>query len=136
MRQLLHPYFVFNSIEFEGIKTWVVELLPYTQKQHGVLVFEPLFDQGAAAIEVPHHAGERDVVLFMPRGDGDFSALDSDGTVFHVLFFGLTKIGADTMTVIVIATPSHRGQSPFHYLLLKLRLQLADKVIPVAQYAR
>lgn len=73
----------FNSLEFEGIKSWVVELLPHAQEQHGVLVFEPLLNQGAASVKVPHHVGERDVVLLVPGGDGDFGPFDVDNAILH-----------------------------------------------------
>lgn len=34
------PSLVFNSLEFEGIESRVVKLLPNTQEQHGVLVLD------------------------------------------------------------------------------------------------
>ena len=49
---------VFNSLEFEGIKTRVVELFPHAQEQHRILVLKPLLDQRATAVEVLHHVGQ------------------------------------------------------------------------------
>ena len=50
---------ILNSLEFDGIKTGVVDPLPDAEKQNRVLVLEPLLDQRAVPVEIPHHAGER-----------------------------------------------------------------------------
>ncbi|OGA35393.1 MAG: hypothetical protein A3G80_12710 [Betaproteobacteria bacterium RIFCSPLOWO2_12_FULL_62_13b] len=42
--EAVSPGLVFNSLEFEGIKTRVVELFPYAQEQHRIFVLEPLLD--------------------------------------------------------------------------------------------
>ena len=47
-----------NFLEFEGIKTRVMNPFPDAKEEHGVLVFEPLLDERAAALEVPYHVGE------------------------------------------------------------------------------
>lgn len=47
-----------NSLEFEGIKTKVVDALPDSKKEEGAFVLEPLFDEGSRPIEVPHHVSE------------------------------------------------------------------------------
>ncbi len=54
--------FISNSIEFEGIKTGVVDALPDAKEQYGVLVLEPLLNQGTCSVKVPHHVGERNIV--------------------------------------------------------------------------
>ena len=52
------PGVVFNSLEFGGIKTRVVELLYYTPKQHSVFVFKPLLYLCTVAGEVLHPIGQ------------------------------------------------------------------------------
>ncbi len=47
-----------NSLEFDGIKTRVVNLLPHAEEENGVFVFQPLFDQRAAAIKAFDHVGQ------------------------------------------------------------------------------
>ena len=79
--------FIFNSLEFEGIKIGVVDPLPYSEKQHGVLVFQPLLDQRAASVEVPHHVGERNVVALRLGQNRDGRAHHFDGRAFG-LFHG------------------------------------------------
>jgi hypothetical protein len=68
-----------NSLEFEGIKIRVVNPLPDAQEEDGILVLEPLLDEGAATIEIPHHVGQRDVVAVFLGHDGDGRALNFDG---------------------------------------------------------
>jgi hypothetical protein len=47
-----------NSLEFEGIKTRVVDALPDSKEEGGAFVLEPLFNEGSSSIEVPHHVSE------------------------------------------------------------------------------
>ena len=70
---------VSNSLEFEGIKTGVVNLLLDVKEEDGVLVFEPLLDQDTATLEILHHVGERDIIAVFRGQDGDVRALDFDG---------------------------------------------------------
>ena len=74
---------IFNSLEFEGIKISVVNAVPHTKEQDGVLVFEPLFDGGSSSIEVPHHVGEGDVVAARLSQDSDGYSLDFDRGSFR-----------------------------------------------------
>ena len=71
--------FVSNSLEFEGIKTGVVDALPDTQEEHGILVLEPLLDESSRTVKVPHPVGERDVIALRLLKDSDGGALDFDG---------------------------------------------------------
>jgi hypothetical protein len=74
--------FISNSLEFEGIKTRVVNLLPDAKEEHCVLVFQPLFDEGAAALEIPHHVGERNIVAVLLGDDCDGRALNCNSGRF------------------------------------------------------
>jgi hypothetical protein len=60
-----------KSLEFEGIKTGVVDAFPDAEEQDGVLVLEPLLNQRACSIKVPHHVGERNIVAARLREDCD-----------------------------------------------------------------
>lgn len=68
-----------NSLEFEGIKTGVVDTFPDAEEQDGVFILEPLLDQRARSIEVPHQ---------MKSGTG--SPFESPKAIrfpdFHVIF--------------------------------------------------
>ena len=81
--ETIAPGLVSNSLELEGIETGIVDLLPYAQEQHGVLILEPLLDQGASALEALHHVGQRDVVLLVPGRNRDLGALHGDAAVLH-----------------------------------------------------
>jgi hypothetical protein len=65
-----------NSLEFEGIKIGVVDPLPDAKEQDGVLVLEPLLNQRASSIEVPHHVSERNIVTARLRKDADGRSLN------------------------------------------------------------
>ena len=67
-----------NSLEFEGIKTWVIDTFPNTEEQNGVLVLEPLLNQGAGSVEVPHHVGERNIVTTRLSENADGCALSGE----------------------------------------------------------
>ncbi len=71
-----------NSLEFEGIKTGVVDTFPDTEEQNSVLVLEPLLNQGACPVEVPHHVGERNIVTTRLSENADGCALNGDGASF------------------------------------------------------
>ena len=71
-----------NSLEFEGIKTGVVDALPDSEEQDGVFILKPLFDQRARAIEVPHHVCERNIVSIRLCENADGCALDLDSGAF------------------------------------------------------
>ena len=86
-----------NSLEFEGIKTGVVDAFPDAEEQDGVLVLEPLLNQRACSIKVPHHVGERNIVAARLREDCDGRALNfNDGfpCSFHRSIFANSE-GAD-----------------------------------------
>ena len=53
-----------NSLEFDGIKILVVNLLPNAEKKHGVLALEPLLDERATALKIPHHVSKRTALRF------------------------------------------------------------------------
>jgi hypothetical protein len=78
---MTEPGLVFNSLEFGGIKIRIVELFPDAEEKDGILVLEPLLDEGGAALEVTHHVGKGDVVFILPPDDGDLGAPHVDGGV-------------------------------------------------------
>ena len=47
-----------NSLEFEGIKNRVVYLFPDAEEEDGVLVLEPLLNQGSRPIKIANHVRE------------------------------------------------------------------------------
>jgi hypothetical protein len=63
------------SIEAEGTKPEVVELLPHAQEQHDVLGSQPLPNQGTATVKVPDHVGQRDAISLVLRGKGNVCPL-------------------------------------------------------------
>jgi hypothetical protein len=65
-----------NSLEFEGIKTWVVDAFPDAEEQDRVFIFEPLLDQCASSIEVAHPVGERNVISTRLRENADGCSLN------------------------------------------------------------
>ena len=46
---------IFNSLEFEGIKTWIVDLLPNTEKENSIIGSKPIFNESPFAIKATHH---------------------------------------------------------------------------------
>jgi hypothetical protein len=71
-----------NSLEFEGIKNGVIDAFPNAEEQDGVFILEPLLDQRARAIEVPHHVGERNIVSTRLRENAVGCALNLDAAGF------------------------------------------------------
>jgi hypothetical protein len=59
------PGFVSNSLEFEGIKNRVVELLPHSEEENGVFVLKPLLDECPSALKMADHVGEGNAVAFL-----------------------------------------------------------------------
>ena len=53
--QLNNPKF--NSLEFEGIKFWVIQLFPYSKEKYRVLVLEPLLNQSRTSLKLRNHIG-------------------------------------------------------------------------------
>ena len=60
------PGFISNSLESGGIKIRVVDLLPHSEEEHRVLVFQPLLDESVSALKVLHHVRKRDVIVSIP----------------------------------------------------------------------
>jgi len=54
---------IFNSLEFEGIKNRIIDLLSDTKKQHRVLALEPLLNKCATTIKIPYHISQRNIVV-------------------------------------------------------------------------
>jgi hypothetical protein len=52
------PDLVFNSLKFEGIRPWVIELLPDIEDEHRPLAFEPLLDERTLTLEISAHVRE------------------------------------------------------------------------------
>ena len=71
-----------NSLEFEVFKIGVVDPLPDAKKQDGVLVLEPLLNQRASSIEIPHHVSERNKVSAWLQKDTDGCSLNLDRASF------------------------------------------------------
>ena len=79
----------FNPVEFDGIKTGVVDLLPDTEEFDGVAVAQPVANQIVAGfrIAVSGDIGEADVVVPFDAGDADFA-----GENFDLLAHGLVGV--------------------------------------------
>jgi hypothetical protein len=73
----LHP----NPVEFDGIKTRVVEPLPDSEELHGIAIAQPVADHVVRVIWVlePGDVGQADRVLPAPRKHGDVGAQNLDG---------------------------------------------------------
>ena len=89
----LHP----NPVEFDGIETRVVELLPDTEEFQRVPVAQPVSDEvvGVVAILVAGNVRERYVVVGAAGNDGDRGAFHFD--LGHVQF---RSRAASSLTVI------------------------------------
>ena len=74
----------FNPIEFDGIKTGVVELLPDAEEFDGVAVAEPVGDEVVRpfGVFVAGDVGKAEVVLPVFGKHGDGCALDRDAGAF------------------------------------------------------
>jgi len=64
-----------NPVEFDGIKTGIVDLLPETEELEGVAVAQPVADQVVTGIRVfvAVDVGEADVILVVDTGEADFA---------------------------------------------------------------
>ena len=82
IRVVVQSRLISNSLEFEGIKNGVIDAFPNAEEQDGVFILEPLLDQRAHAIEVPHHVGERYIVSTRLRENADGCALNLDAAGF------------------------------------------------------
>jgi hypothetical protein len=73
----------FNPIEFDGIKTGVVQLLPDAQELDSVAVAEPVGDQVIRpfGVFVAGDVGDADEFLLVLRKNRDGRSLDFDGYV-------------------------------------------------------
>ena len=69
-----------NPVEFDGIKTGIVDLLPETEELEGVAVAQPVADQVVTGIRVfvAVDVGEADVILVVDTGEADFAAENFD----------------------------------------------------------
>ena len=76
----VQPCLFSNPIEFDGIKTRVVQPLPKTQELNRVPIPHPVLDEviRPLTVFVTGDVRETDVVLLLPRQDGDNRALDFD----------------------------------------------------------
>lgn len=70
---------VSNSLEFEGIKIRIVELLPDSEEEHRNLSLEPLLDESNATVEVSHYIGQGNEIAQLLGEDGNGCPLDFDG---------------------------------------------------------
>ena len=70
----------FNPIEFDGIKTGIVDLLPEAEELDGVAVSEPVGDQVVRALRVfvAGDVGQVDVILVVDAGEADFAGENLD----------------------------------------------------------
>ena len=77
----VQPSLTFNPIEFDGIKTRVVEALPNTEELDGVPTPQPVEDDvvGSFTILESGNVGEADVVLVPLFKDRDGGTLYVDG---------------------------------------------------------
>jgi len=57
------PGLISNSLESGGIKIRVVDLLPHTEEEHSIFVFQPLLDKGTPTVKVLYHVRKRDVIF-------------------------------------------------------------------------
>ena len=84
----VEPGLLFNSIEFDGIKTGMVDLLPEAKEFDSVAVSEPVGDQVVRALRVfvAGDVGQADVILVVDAGEADFA-----GEHFDFLRHGLSR---------------------------------------------
>jgi hypothetical protein len=70
----------FNPIEFDGIKTGIVDLLPEAEEFDGVAIAQPVEDQviGALRILVAGDVGQADIILVVDAGETNFAGEDFD----------------------------------------------------------
>ena len=77
-----------NPVEFDGIKTGVVDLLPKPEEFEGVAVAQPVADQVVAGVRVfvAGDVGQADVILVVDAGEADFA-----GKHFDFLRHGISR---------------------------------------------
>ena len=70
----------FNPVEFDGIKTRVVDLLPDAEELDGVAVAEPVADEVVTGVRVfvAGDVGQADVILVVDAGEANFTGEDFD----------------------------------------------------------
>jgi hypothetical protein len=78
----------FNPIEFDGIKTGIVDLLPEAEEFDGVAIAQPVEDQviGALRILVAGDVGQADIILVVDAGESNFAGED-----FNFLAHGFSR---------------------------------------------
>ena len=69
-----------NPIEFDGIKTGIVDLFPEAEKLESVTIAQPIGDQVVRAfyVFVAGNVGQADVILVVHTGEADFAGKDFD----------------------------------------------------------
>ncbi len=69
-----------NPVEFDGIRTGVVDLLPKPEEFEGVAVAQPVADQVVAGVRVfvAGDVGQADVILVVDAGEADFAGKHFD----------------------------------------------------------
>lgn len=89
--EAVQPGLHFKPVEFDGIKTRVVELLPDAEKFHGVSVSDPVAHKivGTVGVLDPGDVRKADEVLFLLGQNGDSGPLYLDGR-FAVLSHGFS----------------------------------------------
>jgi hypothetical protein len=76
----VQPSHFSNPIEFDGIKTGIVDLLPQAEEFEGVAVSEPVGDQVVAGVRVfvAGNIGQADIILIVDPGEADFTGENFD----------------------------------------------------------
>ncbi len=69
-----------NSIEFDGIKTGIVNLFPEAEKLEGVAVAQPIANEVVTGflILIAGNVGQADIILVVHTGEADFAGKDFD----------------------------------------------------------
>lgn len=73
-----------NSVEFDGIKIWVVEFFPDAEELDSVAIAQPVANEIVTALRVlePSDVGEADEVLPILRNNRDGGSLNFNGDSF------------------------------------------------------
>lgn len=72
-----------NSLEFEGIKILIIELLPDPQKLQGVFTPKPILYDLTSIFQVSDHICEIDIVIIFKSTQGNLNAIDMKGLFIH-----------------------------------------------------